>query len=70
MTSGHSNNQGYLVRAQRSQRKALFMPDQLCPVPTERLENYRRTVVRRNSGNNESSEDAYQTLYQATKENP
>ena len=56
------NNQGYLVRVHRTQRKALFIPDQRCPVPTERLENYRKTVVRRNAGNNENIEDAYQTL--------
>ena len=56
------NNQGYLVRVHRPQRKALFVPDQRCPVPTARLENYRRTIVRRNNGDNENIEDAYQTL--------
>ena len=56
------NNQGYLVRAHRTQLKALFVPDQWCPVPTARLENYRRTIARRNDGNNENIEDAYQTL--------
>ena len=56
------NNQGYLVRAHRTQLKALFVPDQRCPVPTARLENYRRTIARRNDGNNENIEDAYQTL--------
>ena len=56
------NNQGYLVRVQRTQRKALFVPDQRCPVPTARLENYRRAIVRRNNGNNENIEDACQTL--------
>ena len=30
------NAQGYLVRAQRTQRKALFTPDDRCPVPTDR----------------------------------
>ena len=53
------NSQGYLVRLHRTQRKALFVPDQRCPVPTAKLENYRRTIVRRNNGN---IEDAYQTL--------
>ena len=57
-----NNNQGYLVRVHRTQRKALFVPDQRCPVPTARLEKYRRTVVRRNNGNNGNIEDAYQTL--------
>ena len=56
------NNQGYLARVHRTQHKALFVPDQRCPVPTARLENYRRTIVRRNNGNNENIEDAYQTL--------
>ena len=56
------SNQGYLVRAHRTQRKALFVPDQRCPVPTERLENFRRTIVRRSNGNTENIEDAYQTL--------
>ena len=56
------NSQGYLVRLHRTQRNALFVPDQRCPVPTTRLENYRRTIVRRNKGNNENIEDAYQAL--------
>ena len=56
------NIQGYLARGRRTQRKALFMPDQRCPVPTDRLENYRRTVVRRSNGNNENIGDACQTL--------
>ena len=48
---------------QRTQRKALFVPDQRCLVPTKRLENYSRTAVRRNDGNNEKIEDdSYQTL--------
>ena len=37
------NTQGFLVRVHRTQRKALFMPDEKCPIPTDRLENYRRT---------------------------
>ena len=64
--SSHSlmsmNSQGFLVRVRRTQRKAVFVPDQQCPVPTERLEKYRRTIVRRNNGNNENIEEAYQTL--------
>ena len=53
--SSHSlmsmNNQGFLVRVRRTQRKAV-----------ERLEKYRTTIVRRNNGNNENIEEAYQTL--------
>jgi hypothetical protein len=41
------NIQGYLARGRRTQRKALFMPDQRCPVPTERLENFRRTCKKK-----------------------
>ena len=56
------NSQGFLVRVHRTQRKALFMPDSRCPVPTERLENYRRTVIQRPNSNTEVIEEAYQDL--------
>ena len=56
------NSQGFLVRVHRTQRKALFMPDSRCPVPTERLENYRRTVIQRPNNNTEVIEEAYQDL--------
>ena len=54
------NNQGFLVRVHRTTRKALFMPDSRCPVPTDRLENYRRTVIHRPNNNTEVIEEAYQ----------
>ena len=38
------NSQGFLVRTHRTTRKALFVPDSRCPIPTDRLENYRRTI--------------------------
>ena len=47
------NSQGFLVRVHRTTRKALFMPDSRCPVPTERLENYRRIFIRRPNNNTE-----------------
>ena len=53
------SSQGFLVRANSTQRKALFMPDN-CPVPTERLENCRRTVIQRPNNNTEVIEEAYQ----------
>ena len=56
------NCQGFLVRTHRTTRKALFVPDSRCPIPTERLENYRRTIVHRQNGNNEDFEDKYQDL--------
>ena len=56
------NNQGYLVRVHRTQRKAFFVPDARCPVPTDRLEKYRRTIVRRSNSNNENIEEFLQTL--------
>ena len=56
------NAQGYLVRVHRTQRKALFTPDDRCPVPTDRLENYRRTIVKRKDGNNEDLEEQFQDL--------
>ena len=56
------NSQGFLVRVHRTTRKALFMPDSRCPVPTERLENYRRTIIQRPNNNTEVIEEAYQDL--------
>ena len=56
------NSQGFLVRIHRTTRKALFMPDSRCPVPTERLENYRRTIIQRPNNNTEVIEEAYQDL--------
>ena len=56
------NTQGFRVRTHRTTRKALFVPDSRCPIPTDRLENYRRTIVYRQNGNNEDFEDKYQDL--------
>ena len=56
------NSQGFLVRVHRTQRNALFMPDSRCPAPTERLENYRRTVIQWPNNNTEVTEEAYQDL--------
>ena len=56
------NSQGFLVRTHRTTRKALFAPDSRCPIPTDRLENYRSTIVHRKNGNDEDFEDKYQDL--------
>ena len=53
------NTQGFLVTTHRTTRNALFVPDSRCPIPTGRLENYRRTIVYRQNGNNEDFEDKY-----------
>ena len=47
------NNQGYLARLHRSQRRALYTPDQQCPVPEDKLENYRRTIAHKADGTTE-----------------
>ena len=56
------NCQGFVVRTHRTTRKALFVPDSRCPLPTERLENYKRTIVHRQNGNNEDFEHKYQDV--------
>ena len=56
------NCRNFLVRVHRTHRKALFMPDNNCPVPTERLENNRRTVIQRPNDNTEVLEETYQDL--------
>ena len=54
------NSQAFLVRAHRTPRKAIFMPDNDCPISTERSENYRRSVIQRP---NNKSEVIRQNLY-------
>ena len=56
------NSQGFLVRIPRTEHKALFVPDDKCPIPTDRLENYRHTIIQRADKNNEDFEEAYQDL--------
>ena len=41
------NSEGYLARVHKVPRKALFQPERTCPVPTAQLEDFRRTIVRR-----------------------
>ena len=56
------NNQGYLVRLHRRQRRALYTPDQQCPVPEDELENYRRTIAHKADGTTEDFVEQYKDL--------
>jgi hypothetical protein len=56
------NNQGYLARLHRSQRRALYTPDQQCPVPEDKLENYRRTIAHKADGTTEDFVEQYKDL--------
>ena len=47
------NSQGYLVRLHKESRRATYMPDQQCPVPTDKLEDYRRTIAHKHDGTTE-----------------
>ena len=64
------NNQGFLVRLHRRQRKALYTPDQHCPVPMEQLENYRRTIARKADGSTEDFEEQLHDLQQGQTKRP
>ena len=61
------NEQGFLIRVHKRSRKALFVPGQgkqgKCPVPLNRFDNYRKTVIQRGSQQAPLVlEDQYQTL--------
>ena len=56
------NNQGYLVRLHKRQRKALFTPDKTCPVPEDKLESYRKTIVHKADGTKQEFEEKYKDL--------
>ena len=64
------NNQGFLVRLHRRQRKAVYMPDQHCPVPMDQLENYRRTIARKADGSTEDFEEQLHDLQQGQTKRP
>ena len=62
------NNEGFLVRIHKRLRKALFTPDNTgCPVPTEHLDNLRRTSVKRADGQHQDITDAYKNLASRTQ---
>ena len=56
------NSQGYLVRVHKTKRRATYMPDQTCPVPTNKLEDYRRTIAHKDTGTTEDFEEALHNL--------
>ena len=57
------NNEGFLVRIHKRLCKALFTPDNTgCPVATEHLDNFRRTIVKRADGQHQDITDAYKNL--------
>ena len=61
------NSQGYLVRLHKRQRRALYTPDQQCPVPEDKLENYRRTIVHKADGTTEDIVEQYKDLTKPMK---
>eukprot|EP00435_Cladocopium_sp_Y103_P041886 s2323_g11.t1 len=61
------NSQGYLVRVHKRQRRALYTPDQQCPVPEDKLENYRRTIVHKADGTTEDIVEQYKDLTKPMK---
>ena len=54
------NGQGYLVRLHKAKRRATYMPDQQCPVPMDKLEDYRRTIAHKQD---ETTEDFVEQLH-------
>ena len=56
------NGQGYLVRVHKARRKATYMPDKTCPVPMDKLEDYRRTIAHKLNGTIEDFEETLHTL--------
>ena len=57
------NTKGELARVHRQYRKTLFTPSRTqCPIPTEQLEDYRRTTIRFKDGTTSTFDDKYQTM--------
>ena len=56
------NTQGYLVRLHKAKRRATYMPDQQCPVPMDKLEEYRRIIARKHDGTTEDFEEKLHSL--------
>ena len=63
------NEEGYLIRVHKRDRKAMFTPDHgkqsTCPAPLESFDNYRRTIIHREQQEPLVLEDQYKT---STKE--
>ena len=56
------NSQGFLVRLHKRQRQATYVPDKQCPVPMDKLEDYRRTIAQRRDGTTEDFEEQLHSL--------
>ena len=60
------NEEGYLIRVHKRDRKAMFTPDHgkqsTCPAPLDRFDNYRRTIIHREQQEPLVLEDQYKTL--------
>ena len=57
------NTQGEIVKVHRQYRKTLFMTSRTqCPIPTEQLEDYRRTTIKFKDGTLNTFDDKCQTM--------
>ena len=56
------NSQGFLVRLHKRQRQTTYIPDKQCPVPVDKLEDYRRTIAHRRDGTTEDFEEQLHSL--------
>ena len=56
------NSQGFLVRLHKRQRQATYIPDKQCPVPLDKLEDYRGTIAQRRDGTTEDFEEQLHSL--------
>ena len=56
------NSQGFLVRLHKRQRQATYIPDKQCPVPMDKLEDYRRTIAHRRDGTTQDFEEQLHSL--------
>jgi hypothetical protein len=60
--NGTYSSQGHLVRLHKAKRRATYMPDQQCPVPMDKLEDYRRTIAHKHDGTTEDFEEKLHSL--------
>ena len=49
------------MRIHRAKRRATYMPDKTCPVPMDKLEDYRRTIAHKLDGTHEDFEETLHT---------
>ena len=50
------------MRLHKAKRRATYMPDQQCPVPMDKLEEYRRIIARKHDGTTEDFEEKLHSL--------